>query len=83
MTRPDAILSPLGDLRTSVSVPLSLTLAHPSNCTLTGDRRWITWLLSVYAALLITLSPGYVWSLCLTPDGPGARDIAGRMPGAA
>jgi hypothetical protein len=27
--------------------------------------------LSVYPALLITLTPGYFWYLCLTPDGPG------------
>ena len=50
---------------------LPLTLAHPSNSTLTGDERRITWLLSIYPALLITLTPGYFWYLCLTPDGPG------------
>ncbi|MDO9637073.1 MAG: Rieske 2Fe-2S domain-containing protein [Pseudotabrizicola sp.] len=50
---------------------LPLTLAHPSNTTLTGEERRITWLLSVYPALLITLTPGYFWYLCLTPDGPG------------
>ncbi|MDR7126806.1 Rieske 2Fe-2S domain-containing protein [Pseudotabrizicola sp. 4114] len=50
---------------------LPLTLAHPSNTTLTGDERRITWLVSVYPALLITLTPGYFWYLCLTPDGPG------------
>jgi phenylpropionate dioxygenase-like ring-hydroxylating dioxygenase large terminal subunit len=50
---------------------LPLTLAHPSNVTLTGDQRRITWLLSVYPALLITLTPGYFWYLSLTPDGPG------------
>ena len=49
---------------------LPLTLAHPSNTTLTGDQRRITWLLSIYPALLITLTPGYFWYLCLTPDGP-------------
>ncbi len=46
-----------------------LTLAHPSNTTLQGDQRRITWLLSIYPALLITLTPGYFWYLCLTPDG--------------
>ncbi|MES2846533.1 MAG: SRPBCC family protein [Pseudomonadota bacterium] len=51
------------------TVPLSL--AHPSNTTLTGDQRRVTWLLAVYPALLITLTPGYFWYLCLTPDGPG------------
>jgi nitrite reductase/ring-hydroxylating ferredoxin subunit len=50
------------------TVPLSL--AHPGNTTLTGDQRRITWLLSIYPALLITLTPGYFWYLCLTPDGP-------------
>jgi len=49
---------------------LPLTLAHPSNTTLKGDQRRITWLLSIYPALLITLTPGYFWYLCLTPDGP-------------
>jgi phenylpropionate dioxygenase-like ring-hydroxylating dioxygenase large terminal subunit len=50
---------------------LPLTLAHPSNTTLQGDQRRITWLLSIYPALLITLTPGYFWYLSLTPDGPG------------
>jgi nitrite reductase/ring-hydroxylating ferredoxin subunit len=50
---------------------LPLTLAHPTNTTLTGDQRRVTWLLSIYPALLITLTPGYFWYLCLTPDGPG------------
>lgn len=50
---------------------LPLTLAHPTNTTLQGDERRTTWLLSVYPALLITLTPGYFWYLCLTPDGPG------------
>ncbi|MFN3994378.1 MAG: SRPBCC family protein [Tabrizicola flagellatus] len=51
------------------AVPLAL--AHPSNSTLVGDQRRITWLLSIYPALLITLTPGYFWYLSLTPDGPG------------
>ncbi|RGP35781.1 aromatic ring-hydroxylating oxygenase subunit alpha [Pseudotabrizicola alkalilacus] len=54
---------------------LPLTLAHPSNTTLTGDERRITWLVSVYPALLITLTPGYFWYLCLTPDGPGKVNV--------
>lgn len=49
---------------------LPLTLAHPSNTTLEGDQRRVTWLLSIYPSLLITLTPGYFWYLCLTPDGP-------------
>ena len=55
------------------TIPLSL--AHPSNTTLEGDQRRITWLLSVYPALLITLTPGYFWYLCLTPDGPGHVNV--------
>jgi phenylpropionate dioxygenase-like ring-hydroxylating dioxygenase large terminal subunit len=55
------------------TVPLSL--AHPSNTTLAGDERRITWLLSVYPALLITLTPGYFWYLALTPDGPGHVNV--------
>jgi phenylpropionate dioxygenase-like ring-hydroxylating dioxygenase large terminal subunit len=51
------------------TVPLAL--AHPSNTALTGDRRRITWLVAIYPALLITLTPGYFWYLSLTPDGPG------------
>lgn len=48
-----------------------LALAHPSNTKLTGDERRITWLLAIYPALLITLTPGYFWYLSLTPDGAG------------
>lgn len=54
---------------------LPLTLAHPSNTTLTGDQRRITWLLSIYPSLLITLTPGYFWYLSLTPDGPGHVNV--------
>jgi nitrite reductase/ring-hydroxylating ferredoxin subunit len=50
---------------------LPLTLAHPSDTTLVGDQRRVTWLLSIYPALLITLTPGYFWYLSLMPDGPG------------
>ena len=50
------------------SVPLAL--AHPTNTRLQGDERRITWLLALYPALLITLTPGYFWYLCLHPDGP-------------
>jgi nitrite reductase/ring-hydroxylating ferredoxin subunit len=49
---------------------VKLSLAHPSNTDLVGDQRRITWLLAIYPALLITLTPGYFWYLCLTPDGP-------------
>ena len=51
------------------AVPLAL--AHPSNTRLVGEARRITWLLAIYPALLITLTPGYFWYLSLTPDGPG------------
>lgn len=54
---------------------LPLTLAHPSNTRLTGDQRRITWLLSIYPSLLITLTPGYFWYLSLTPDGPGHVNV--------
>ena len=62
---------------------LPLTLAHPSNTALIGDQRRITWLLSIYPALLITLTPGYFWYLCLTPDGPGHVNVVygGGMSG--
>jgi phenylpropionate dioxygenase-like ring-hydroxylating dioxygenase large terminal subunit len=48
-----------------------LALAHPSNTTLAGDDRRITWLLAIYPSLMITLTPGYFWYLSLTPRGPG------------
>jgi phenylpropionate dioxygenase-like ring-hydroxylating dioxygenase large terminal subunit len=51
------------------TVPLSL--AHPSNTVLTGDQRRITWLLTIYPSLMITLTPGYFWYLSLTPRAPG------------
>jgi phenylpropionate dioxygenase-like ring-hydroxylating dioxygenase large terminal subunit len=51
------------------TIPLSL--AHPSNTRLTGDQRRITWLLSIYPSLMITLTPGYFWYLSLTAKGPG------------
>ncbi|MCU0800254.1 MAG: Rieske 2Fe-2S domain-containing protein [Rhodobacteraceae bacterium] len=55
------------------SVPLSL--AHPSNTRLQGDQRRTTWLLSIYPALLITLTPGYFWYLSLTAEGPGQVNV--------
>ena len=54
---------------------LDLTLAHPTNTTLEGDDRRTTWLLSIYPSLMITLTPGYFWYLCLTPDGPGHVNV--------
>ncbi|MEX6506440.1 aromatic ring-hydroxylating dioxygenase subunit alpha [Jiella sp. M17.18] len=50
------------------AVPLAL--AHPSNTALVGDERRTTWLLSIYPALFVTLTPGYFWYLSLHPDGP-------------
>ncbi len=50
---------------------LPLALAHPSNIRLKGEERRVTWLLSIYPSLFITLTPGYFWYLSLTPDGPG------------
>ena len=55
------------------SVPLAL--AHPSNTTLKGDQRNITWLLAIYPSLLITLTPGYFWYLSLTANGPGKVQV--------
>jgi phenylpropionate dioxygenase-like ring-hydroxylating dioxygenase large terminal subunit len=54
---------------------VKLSLAHPDNTTLVGDQRRITWLLAIYPSLMITLTPGYFWYLCLTPDGPGRVKI--------
>jgi phenylpropionate dioxygenase-like ring-hydroxylating dioxygenase large terminal subunit len=55
------------------TVPLAL--AHPTNTTLTGDQRRMTWLLAIYPSLLITLTPGYFWYLSLTPRSPGQVDV--------
>lgn len=55
------------------TVPLAL--AHPKNTTLEGDDRRITWLLAIYPALMITLTPGYFWYLALTPQGPDQVDV--------
>ena len=52
-----------------------LALAHPSNTRLTGDQRRVTWLLSIYPSMMITLTPGYFWYLSLTPKGPGQVDV--------
>ncbi len=52
-----------------------LALAHPSNTRLMGDDRRITWLLAIYPALMITLTPGYFWYLSLTPQGPDQVDV--------
>lgn len=48
-----------------------LANAHPTNTTLKGDRRRMTFLLAIYPSLLITLTPGYFWYLSLHPKGPG------------
>lgn len=52
-----------------------LTLAHPDNTHLQGEDRRKTYLISIYPALLITLTPGYFWYLSLTPDGPDHVNI--------
>lgn len=52
-----------------------LTLAHPNNSHLDGEDRRKTYLISVYPALLITLTPGYFWYLSLSPDGPDHVNI--------
>ena len=54
---------------------MKLTLAHPNNKHLSGEDRNKTYLLSIYPALLITLTPGYFWYLSLHPDGPDHVNI--------
>ncbi len=54
---------------------MALTLAHPNNTHLVGDDRRKTYLLSIYPALMITLTPGYFWYLSLHPDGPDHVNI--------
>ncbi len=48
----------------------AISVAHPDNTKLVGDRRNMTFLLSIYPSLMITLTPGYFWYLSLHPDGP-------------
>ena len=48
-----------------------LSVAHPDNTRLVGERRITTYLMSVYPSLFITLTPGYFWYLSLHPQGPG------------
>jgi len=48
-----------------------LSVAHPDNTRLVGERRITTYLISVYPSLFITLTPGYFWYLSLHPQGPG------------
>ncbi len=49
--------------------------AHPTNTRLKGDRRRMTFLLSIYPSHLITITPGYFWYLSLHPHGVGQVDI--------
>lgn len=54
---------------------MALTLAHPNNTHLEGEDRRKTYLLAIYPALMITLTPGYFWYLSLHPDGPDHVNI--------
>ena len=46
-----------------------LSVAHPENTRLVGERRLTTYLITIYPALFITVTPGYFWYLSLHPDG--------------
>ena len=48
-----------------------LSIAHPKNTQLKGERRLTTYLFAIYPALLITLTPGYFWYLSVHPVSPG------------
>jgi len=48
----------------------AISVAHPDNTRLVGERRRHTYLLTIYPTLLITLTPGYFWYLSLHPQGP-------------
>ncbi|QIE56226.1 Rieske 2Fe-2S domain-containing protein [Pikeienuella piscinae] len=55
-----------------------LSVAHPTNTRLVGERRRTTYLLAIYPSLMITLTPGYFWYLSLHPDGvDGVRILYG------
>ena len=49
----------------------TISIAHPDNKTLKGERRYMTYLLAIYPSMLITLTPGYFWYLSLYPLSPG------------
>ncbi len=49
---------------------LPLSVAHPGNTRLHGEQRNVTYLLTIYPSLMITLTPGYFWYLSLHPQGP-------------
>lgn len=53
----------------------TLSVAHPDNTTLQGERRYMTYLLAIYPSWLITLTPGYFWYLSLYPLAPGRVKI--------
>jgi phenylpropionate dioxygenase-like ring-hydroxylating dioxygenase large terminal subunit len=46
-----------------------LTIAHATNQRLSGEQRRTTWVLALYPSLMITLTPGYFWYLCIQPLG--------------
>ncbi|MEM9046754.1 MAG: SRPBCC family protein [Pseudomonadota bacterium] len=54
---------------------MTLSVAHPDSTRLQGERRFTTYLLSIYPSLMITLTPGYFWYLSLHPNGPGEVDV--------
>ncbi|MHC9237156.1 aromatic ring-hydroxylating oxygenase subunit alpha [Pseudooceanicola sp. 502str34] len=55
---------------------IALSIAHKDNTTLQGEDRYRTWLMAIYPSLLITLTPGYFWYLCLAPGAePGKVKI--------
>ena len=49
----------------------TLSVAHPNNRRLKGERRYLTYLFAIYPSMLVTLTPGYFWYLSLYPLAPG------------
>ena len=49
----------------------TISIAHPNNRRMQGERRLTTYLLSIYPSLMITLTPGYFWYLSLYPLAAG------------
>lgn len=47
-----------------------ISVAHPQNTSLKGERRLTTYLIALYPSLMITVTPGYFWYLSLHPNGP-------------
>ena len=54
---------------------LAIGNAHPDNTSLEGDWRRTVALMTIYPTQLVSLTPGYLWYLLLSPRGAGKVHI--------